>query len=46
MNLPNKDIYAGVQQIAKFANRDVPMKIALPLGRCLVALREQYGLIK
>ncbi len=46
MNLRNKDIYTGVQQIVKFADRDIPVKISYAVGKSLVRLREQFDLIE
>ena len=44
--LRNKDVFAGVQQIVRFAGRDVPFKISYACGKSLVRLREQFDLIE
>jgi len=44
--LRNKDVYMGVQQVLRFAGRDVPFKISYACGRSLVRLREQFDLIE
>lgn len=46
ITLRNKDIYVGVQQVMRFAARDVPFKISYACGRSLVRLREQFDLIE
>lgn len=46
ITLRNKDIYVGVQQVVRFAARDVPFKISYACGRSLVRLREQFDLIE
>lgn len=44
--LRNKDVYVGMQQIVRFASRDVPFKISYACGKSLVRLREQFDLIE
>ena len=46
MNLRNRDIYTGVQEVTKFSQRDIPLKVAYAVGKSLVRLREQYQLIE
>lgn len=46
MKMRNKDVYMGVQQVTRFASRDVPFKISYACGKSLVRLREQSDLIE
>ena len=44
--LRNKDVFMGMQQVMRFASRDVPFEISYPCGESLVRLREQFDLIE
>ena len=42
----NKDVFMGMQQVVRFASRDVPFKISYACGKSLARLREQFDLIE
>ena len=46
MEFHNKDIYTGVQEITKFSQRDIPIKVSYAVGKSLVRLREQFQVIE
>ena len=46
MQFKNKDIYTGVQEVTKFSQREIPLKVGYAVGKSLVRLREQFQLIE
>ncbi len=45
MELLNRDIYTGIQQVVGFSNRELPVKVSYAVGKSLVPLRVQWDLI-
>ncbi len=46
ITLKNRHVYTGLQLIAKFADRELPVKVSYACGKSLVGLNEQFQLIE
>ena len=46
MKFKNRDIYTGVQEVTKFSQREIPIKVGYAVAKSLVRLREQFQIIE